>query len=756
MMRRRRYLDRALIAGTVIMAAASLAMLVSAITLVRDASQSFRGNLTFYASQVEYEVMQLIDYVDRFEHGDEDVTLDDVLTRYDILWSRVNLRTSSGTLNGEALGIPEAVEVMENTRRLLVELEPLVLALNQQDRTGHEQLKDRLREVVPVAHALALLAKDERARRNTHFLESQLRQANYTFVFIIGMFLFGVLSVARLIGDRREISRMNAQLEDRVAARTRDLEATNARLAEEVEERERNKVIAAEREARLAQAAQLAKLGYYVWDAVERRVEFCSDQHAEAHGLSAEEYIARMAGTRLDSTLIHPDDAEKLEAAMAQLDAGEMVEIDYRVVTDNGIRRLREVARPVTDAGGRVVRHIGSTLDMTDQYETEMKLFEAQRMDSIGKLSGGVAHDFNNLLAVILGNLELLKEIDDEEIQAEMIEDAIKSTLRGRDLTLNMLSFARRAPVAPTELDLNSVVGGMEPLLRRAMPENIDLNISVDDDLWTVVADQSLTESSLLNLALNARDAMENGGQLTIETSNVRLDSDYMEQRGEEIEPGNYVMLAVTDTGAGIDPHVLPNVFEPFFTTKSVGKNSGLGLSMVQGFVKQTGGAVSVYSEPGVGTTFKLFFQAASVPEQVAADAPQEPAKPARSARILLVEDDPTVRKVLSSQLERSGYSVISAGESDSAQAAFQSSGPFDLVVSDIVMPGELQGPALARKLRQLKSDLPVIFLSGYPQEASINGKGLDEDDVMLMKPVSRVDLLNAINNALTTQPERA
>ncbi len=756
MTRRRRYLDRALIAGTVILAAASLAMLVSAITLVRDASQNFRGNLTFYASQVEYEVMQLIDNIDRYQHDDEEVTLDDVLTRYDILWSRVHLRTASGTLNGEAFGIPQAAEVMENTRGLLVELEPLVLALDREDEAGIEALKDRLREVVPVAHRLALLAKDERARNNTHFLESQLRQAYFTFFFIIGMFLFGVLSVARLIGDRREISRMNAQLEDRVAARTKDLEASNARLAEEVEERERNKVIAAEREARLAQAAQLAKLGYYAWDAVNKRVEFCSEQHAAAHGLTPAEYTARMEGTHLDPTLIHPDDADKLREAMAQLDAGEVVEIDYRVVTDNGIRRLREVARPVMDTDGRVIRHIGSTLDMTDQYETEMKLFEAQRMDSIGKLTGGVAHDFNNLLAVILGNLELLKEIDDEEIRAEMIEDAIKSTLRGRDLTLNMLSFARRAPVAPTELDLNSVVGGMEPLLRRAMPENISLKISVADDLWTVVADQSLTESALLNLALNARDAMQDGGQLTIETSNVRLDSDYMEQRGEEIEPGNYVMLAVTDTGAGIDPHVLPNVFEPFFTTKSVGKNSGLGLSMVQGFVKQTGGVVSVYSEPGVGTTFKLFFQAVAVPEQAAVEVAQAPEHPVRSARILLVEDDPTVRKVLSSQLERSGYSVISAGESDSAQAAFKSSGPFDLVVSDIVMPGELQGPALARKLRQMKSDLPVIFLSGYPQEASMNGTGLQEDDVMLMKPVSRVDLLNAINNALTSQPERA
>ncbi len=220
MTRRRRFLDQALIAGTVILAVVSLAMLVTAITLVREASQSFRGNLTFYASQVEYEVMQLIDTIDRFEHHRKDVTLDDVLTRFDILWSRVHLKTEAGTWNGEAMGIPEATEVMESTQRLLVEIEPLILGLDRDDHVAMEALKDRLREVVPVAHELALLAKDQRARDNTHFLESQLRQAYLTFFIIIGLVLFGVLSVARLIGDRREISRMNAQLEDRVAART--------------------------------------------------------------------------------------------------------------------------------------------------------------------------------------------------------------------------------------------------------------------------------------------------------------------------------------------------------------------------------------------------------------------------------------------------------------------------------------------------------------------------------------------------------
>ncbi len=738
-----------MIAGTVIMALASLVMLVSTIVLVRDSSRSFTGNLTFYASQVEYEVMQLMDHLDRYGDDDKDVTLDDVLIRFDVLWSRVHINDPAGKFGSEPLGVPLANETIELTRTLLAEVEPLVLNLDRQDADSVAQLKDRLRTILPVAHELALLAKDEKVKHNTVLLQSQLRQAQFTFAFITGMVLFGVLMMAMLYYDRREIRVMNARLEDRVRERTEDLQMANAQLATEVAERKRNQAVAEEREARLEQAVQLAKLGYYVWDAVADRCEYCSDQHARTHGLTPQEYIEQASYLDGDFSLTHPDDRERVRQKFKDLRAGHIVKMDYRVVTPTGFRRVREVARPIFDERGKVVKEIGSTLDVTDQYETEMKLFEAQRMDSIGKLTGGIAHDFNNLLAVILGNLELLREVDDLDEREAMIGDAISATLRGRDLTLNMLSFARRAPLDPAEIDLNVIVRDMEGMLRRTLPENIALEIALPKETWTVLADRSLTESALLNLVINARDAMPAGGRLTIETSNVVLGDDYIADHAEDIEPGDYVMMAVTDTGGGIDPQVLPRVFDPFFTTKPVTKNSGLGLSMVQGFIRQTGGTVRVHSELDVGTTFKLFFKSVSARQAEEAAARRDAPAPETGARLLLVEDDTTVRRVLSRQLRQCGYSVVSAAESASAERAFKADGPFDLVVSDIVMPGDLQGPELARKLREMQKDLPVIFLSGYPQESTVQGNGVGMQEVMLMKPVSRDDLLRAVSDAL-------
>ncbi|MDJ0824094.1 MAG: response regulator [Rhodobacter sp.] len=731
------------------MAIASLAMLISTIFLVRESSRTFTGNLTFYASQVEYEVMQLIDHLDRYSDGEEGVTLDDVLIRFDVLWSRVHINDPLGTFGSEAWGVPMASETIELTKSLLAEAEPQVLRLDRDDAASVSELKTKLRTIVPVAHKLALLAKDDRVRANTAFLQSQLRQAYFTFAFITGMVLFGVLTMAMLFYDRREIKVMNTRLEDRVRERTEDLQMANAQLATEVAERKRNQALAEEREARLEQAVQLAKLGYYVWDAIEDRCEYCSDQHARAHGLTPEEYVEQASHLEGDFSLTHPDDRKRVRQKYRELREGSIVEMDHRVVTPTGFRRIREVARPIFDENGKVIKEIGSTLDVTDQYETEMKLFEAQRMDSIGKLTGGIAHDFNNLLAVILGNLELLREVSELEEREAMIGDAINATLRGRDLTLNMLSFARRAPLDPAEIDLNAIVNGMEGMLRRTLPENIKLEIALPKETWTVSADRSLTESALLNLVINARDAMPTGGNLTIETSNVVLGEEYFDEHAEDIEPGDYVMMAVTDTGGGIDPQVLPHVFDPFFTTKAVAKNSGLGLSMVQGFIRQTGGAIRVYSEPGIGTTFKLFFKSVSARKEEPAGKATRAPLAETGAKLLLVEDDNTVRRVLSRQLRQSGYSVVSASESESAEKAFRTDGPFDLVVSDIVMPGDLQGPALARKLREMQQDLPVIFLSGYPQEATIQGNGVSIDDVMLMKPVSRDELLRAVADAL-------
>jgi len=394
-------------------------------------------------------------------------------------------------------------------------------------------------------------------------------------------------------------------------------------------------------------------------------------------------------------------------------------------------------------------------LDITDQTETKRQLaesremfFEAQKLEAVGKLTGGVAHDFNNLVAVIMGNLELLeRRVDDAD--RELMDDALEACRRAATLTQQLLAFGRRATLRPEVLNMNDVLASSERLLRRTLPESIRLETVQGGGLWPVELDQGLLENALLNLALNARDAMPAGGRLTIETANVRLDADYIDSRAEDVAPGRYVMVAVSDTGTGMPPEIAESAFEPFFTTKGVGEGSGMGLAMVHGFVKQSRGIVRLYTEPGTGTTVKLYFPIHQ------GDAAAEPAPEADAAdhsgtgHVLLAEDEDKVRAVIERQLTGLGYRVTACRDGTEALASLEADPSIDILVTDIVMPGPLQGPHLARECRARRPDLPVIFMSGYPQEAAIHGNGLKPDDIQLTKPVRLRDLGHAVHMAL-------
>ncbi|PYG28843.1 PAS domain-containing protein [Pelagimonas varians] len=428
---------------------------------------------------------------------------------------------------------------------------------------------------------------------------------------------------------------------------------------------------------------------------------------------------------------------------------------EYRMTLSfgKGREKVIKVAGAVESGfAGDPVAYFGTMQDVTAEVTREEKLRQSQRLETIGKLAGGVAHDFNNLLAVVLGNLELLQEGLENESQNKFVDQAIQATLRGADLTHKMLSFARQATLAPTLLDLNAVVQETRNWAGRTLPENIDIETSLLTGLWPIEADRGSTENALLNLILNARDAMPNGGRLTIETANIRIDQDYVTERKEDIPPGRYVMLAVSDTGHGIAKGAQTEIFEPFYTTKEPGTGTGLGLSMVQGFMKQSGGAIQVYSEAGHGTTFKLYFRASSggtiseVPE-----LPEGEFDPtiAATKSILLVEDEPEVLKVLNLLLTRRGFNVTCARSGDEAKQIFEAAPDFDLVITDIVMPGRLQGPLLSKELREIRPDLPMIFMSGYANEATVHGNGLRPEDTRLMKPVNRSALLSALRKTL-------
>ena len=465
-----------------------------------------------------------------------------------------------------------------------------------------------------------------------------------------------------------------------------------------------------------------------------------------------------------------PEEADKLrktiEEVSSKVASGENAQISrfeypiYKVTGPDGfVREIYARSVAMRDNDGNIERFVGVATDVTELLKTQEdlrtsneNLLQAQKMESIGQLTGGVAHDFNNLLAVILGNLELIEEADDPVEIESYRNAAIIATHRGADLTKSLLSFARQSPLEPTIFDINQKVREVKEWSSRVIPENIDVEISLLAGLWQAKADPNLTQNAMLNLILNARDAMRNGGKMTIETANVRVDEEYNDLRGEDMEPGRYVMLAISDTGEGIARENLKQIFDPFFTTKPVGAGSGLGLSMVQGFMKQSGGTIRVYSEPNVGTTFKLYFKAISGKKE--ALSPTERAAQntqSTGARIFVVEDEEAVLDVLVIALTKAGYQITSARSGDQAMQIWDDDPRFDLLVTDIVMPGNLQGTQLARVLREQDPELPVVFMSGYASEATVHGNGLRPEDIRLMKPVRHADLLAAVEKALRT-----
>ncbi|SNR78197.1 ATP-binding protein [Puniceibacterium sediminis] len=389
--------------------------------------------------------------------------------------------------------------------------------------------------------------------------------------------------------------------------------------------------------------------------------------------------------------------------------------------------------------------------------DLQAQLAASQRLETIGQFTGGVAHDFNNLLAVILGNLEILQEETDDETRKQLLQPCIDATLRGANLTRSLLSYARQAPLKSEIVDLNKLVGETRKWTGRTLPKNIELKMSLMEGLWNVMADPAATENALLNMILNARDAMPQGGQLTFETANRWIDESCLESNNEDVEHGPYVMVAITDTGTGIADDNLKKIFEPFFTTKPTGEGSGLGLAMVQGFMRQSRGMVQVFSELGVGTTCKLYFPALTDEPEI--EVPVRSEKGSRKVsgeRILLVEDEEEVLSVLARMLKAAGFAVTCAESGDKAKAIFEADPNFDLLLTDIMMPGQLQGTDLSKKIREIDGTLPVIFMSGYPSEAAGNGNGIPPEDIRLIKPVMRKDLLAAIAQVLETPRTQA
>ncbi|AHF03511.1 histidine kinase [Marichromatium purpuratum 984] len=373
------------------------------------------------------------------------------------------------------------------------------------------------------------------------------------------------------------------------------------------------------------------------------------------------------------------------------------------------------------DAEGRLVRALAVMNDITDKKRTEDELRQVQKLEAIGQLTGGIAHDFNNLLAVVMGNLQLVeRRVHDNERVRTNVCNALEATARGAELTRQLLAFARRQPLAPRLTNVNTLVSGMTDLLRRTLSSQIEVELRLCERIAPVMVDPVQLESALLNLAINARDAMPEGGRLLIETDNIELDARYAATH-PQLNAGEFVMIGMTDTGAGIPREIQGRIFEPFFTTKPAGQGTGLGLSMLYGFVRQSMGDLQVYSERGQGATFRIYLPRASDDDQNAAvwhpGARQIGVRHGQGELILLVEDDPRVRETHVALLVELGYRVRSAEDGEQGLAVLRETPEVALLFSDVIMPGSLSGPELAEQACALRPTLPVLLTSGHPRD---------------------------------------
>ncbi|HKI73412.1 MAG TPA: ATP-binding protein, partial [Pseudomonadales bacterium] len=449
--------------------------------------------------------------------------------------------------------------------------------------------------------------------------------------------------------------------------------------------------------------------------------------------------------------LVHPDDRDQLmETIRHAMNAGTGFSEQHRSVWPDGtVRWLTGAGRFIVDEQGTLVRGVGITLDITDQRELELQYSQAQKMEAVGQLAGGIAHDFNNLLTLILGYCEiLLEDRGPEGPDWTEISEIRAAGLRAAALTGQLLAFSRKQIIAPAQLDLNVIVEEMRDMLSRLIAENIEIVVDLAPNLGAVLADRGQIEQVIMNLAVNARDAMPEGGKLLIETRNTDLDDQYAREH-VNVSAGHYVELAVSDTGTGIPPEIKDKLFEPFFTTKEEGKGTGLGLATVHGIVLRAGGDIEVDSELGQGTSFRVHLPRGDErPER----PPLQTTHPdGGNETVLVVEDGDALRGLTRRQLERRGYSVITASSAKDALRVCDANRNIDVLLTDVVMPGS-SGPELATQLLERLPNLKVVYMSGFTED-TIVGKGiLNPDITFLQKPFTSEQLSVKIREVLDAQ----
>ncbi len=497
----------------------------------------------------------------------------------------------------------------------------------------------------------------------------------------------------------------------------------------------------AESEERFRQIAESLREVFWVSDPINNRIEYVSPAYERVWDRSTESLYADPSSFKEN---VHPDDRARVSAYLDDQLLDEC-DLEYRIIRPDGqIRWIWDRSAPVRNADGRVYRVVGVAEDVSKLRLREAELLQAQKLEAMGRLTGGIAHDFNNMLMVIEGNAELLKErLGADPDATRLADDVLLAARQAGSLTSRLLAFARRAPIQRKRVDVNAVVGAMGGMLERTLGAEIEIRLLLAEDLWPATADRAQLDAALVNFAINARDAMPDGGCLELRTRNVRADS--------VIEPGlaagDYIRISVSDTGTGMPPEVVRHVFEPFFTTKDAGKGTGLGLSVIFGLAREHGGHVSVDSTPGQGSTFHLY-----LPRHAGASLAPRPDRAAPATgheTILVVEDERMIRLLLATQLSELGYAVIEAETGREALELLGSAVNIDLLITDVVLGGNINGVQVTREARRLRPAMPVMFASGYGTREQLAGQSLPPDVPLLMKPFSRADLAAMVRSLM-------
>jgi two-component system cell cycle sensor histidine kinase/response regulator CckA len=559
--------------------------------------------------------------------------------------------------------------------------------------------------------------------------------------------LIASVGVARDLTEKKEaveeLQKYRQHLEGMVEKRTAQLIAANERLQREITERQRTEEALKSSEARYRSLFDGVPVGLYR-TTPEGKILDANPALVQMLGYPDRESLVTV---NVAASYVNPEDRVRKKALLAQ--EGIIRDYEMELRRHDGERIwVRDTVRVVRDPSAEATCYEGSMEEITERKQLESQFRQAQKMEAIGRLAGGVAHDFNNILTAITGYSEitLLDLRRDDPLRAN-IEEVLKASERAASLTQQLLTFSSKQILQPRKINLNDTITDMHGMLQRLIGEDIDLSLVLDPEMGTVIADPGQVEQIILNLVVNARDAMPQGGKITMETGNFLLDETYA-QRHLEVTPGAYSMLALSDNGLGMDGETQAQIFEPFFTTKPRGKGTGLGLAMVYGIIKQSGGHIWVYSEPGQGTTIKVY-----LPRVDAAVEPaivEEPTElPFGKETILIVEDEDALRALISRSLKKFGYQVLEARHGgDALLICEQAQEPIHLMLVDVVLP-QISGPGIAARLASLQPEMKVLFMSGYTENAIVRHGVLDQRVPFLPKPFKPVAMVRKVREVL-------